>query len=207
MYVTPKPQTITAYQNQLRGTLEDHRGEVHDITEGKIDLENVTHIISTTSDFPQYADARLHMVPVVTPSWITQSLLRNKLAQLRPFTPDPNLIFSNITISCADLPAGDKDAIIGAVLAMGGMESNSLTKMTSHICALTMDHPKCVQAKEKNLKCKIVLPHWYVKFTETPRKTDHNQVRRLSKAWKEDRRKAIHVTRPGNIAEKAGGGS
>lgn len=79
---------------------------------------------------------------------------------MRPFTPDPRLFFSNVTLSCADIPTGDKDAIIGAVLAMGGMESNSLTKMTTHICALTMDHPKCQQAIEKGLKAKIVLPHW-----------------------------------------------
>ena len=145
----------------MRKTLEDHRGEVHDITDGKIDLDNVTLILSETSDFPQYAEARLHMVPVVTPSWVTQSLLRNKMAPYRPYTPDPNLIFSNMTLTCADIPNGDKDAIIGAVLAMGGIEVNSLTKLTTHICALTMDHPKCEQAREKGLKCKIVLPHWY----------------------------------------------
>ena len=83
------------------------------------------------------------------------------MAPYRPYTPDPNLIFSNMTLTCADIPNGDKDAIIGAVLAMGGIEVNSLTKLTTHICALTMDHPKCEQAREKGLKCKIVLPHWY----------------------------------------------
>ena len=132
------------------------------ISESAIDLEAVTHIISTTSDFPQYTDARLHMVPVVTPSWISQSLLRDKLALLRPFTPDPNLFFSNVNVSCEGIPAGDKDAIIGAVLAMGGMESSNLTKMVSHICALDLEGPKCKQALEKNLRCKIVLPHWSV---------------------------------------------
>jgi hypothetical protein len=127
-----------------------------------VDITTATHIISETSDFPKYSEARLHMIPVVTPAWITQSLLKNKEAQIRGYTPDPNLIFSNITLSCADIPTGDKDAIIGAVLAMGGMEQSNVTKLTTHICALTMDHPKCQVAVEKSLKCKIVLPHWYV---------------------------------------------
>lgn len=78
------------------------------------------------------------------------------------------LFFSQVNLTCADIPTGDKDAIIGAVLAMGGMESSSLTKATTHICALTMDHPKCKQAQEKYLKCKIVLPHWYARIKEYP---------------------------------------
>jgi hypothetical protein len=146
---------------QLRKTLEDHAGVVHDVTiDGKIDLEEVTHIISETSDFPQYSDARLFMIPVVRPGWIQESLLKDKAAQVRPYTPDPVLIFSHITVSCADIPTGDKDAIVGAVLALGGMETSSLTRQTTHLCALTVDHPKCQQALDKKLKCKIVLPHW-----------------------------------------------
>jgi hypothetical protein len=125
-------------------------------------MRDLTHIISTTSDFREYSAAREFMIAVVTPSWITASLLKNKQASIRPYSPDPMLFLRQINLSCADIPAGDKDAIVGAVLAMGGMESSSLTKMTTHICALTMDHPKCQQAKEKNLPCKIVLPHWFV---------------------------------------------
>lgn len=70
------------------------------------------------------------------------------------------LFFSQVNLTCADVPTGDHDAIVGAVLAMGGMESSSLTKAITHICALTTDHPKCQQAMQKHLKCKIVLPHW-----------------------------------------------
>jgi hypothetical protein len=126
-----------------------------------VDFDRLTHIISSSIDFPQYSAARDQMVAVVTPAWVSNSLLRGRQAPIRPFTPDPALFFSQLTVTCADIPRGDKDAIIGAVLAMGGLESSSLTKTTTHICALTMDHPKCQQAREKNLKVKIVLPHWY----------------------------------------------
>lgn len=100
------------------------------------------------------------MVNIVKPSWITQSLLKGKQVPTRPHTPDPRFIFAGVHITTADIPIGDKDAIIGAVVAMGGQESSSLTKMQTHIVALTMDHPKVQQAIEKKLRCKIVLPHW-----------------------------------------------
>lgn len=128
--------------------------------DGTIDLDLVTHIISTTCDFPQYTNACNRMIPVVTPDWITQSLQRRKQAQIRPFTPDPRLIFSGVVLTTADLPSGDQDAIIGAVLVMGGQNSNSLTKLVTHIVALSDDNQKVQQAREKKLKCKVVLPHW-----------------------------------------------
>lgn len=100
------------------------------------------------------------MIPVVRSDWIKASIARNKLAQVRPFSPDPRLIFSNVILTCADIPEVDKEAITGAILALGGMESKDLSRQTTHICALSMEHPKCVEALRKNLKCKIVLPHW-----------------------------------------------
>lgn len=102
------------------------------------------------------------MIPILSPEWISDSLIRNKQATFRPYSPDPRFIFSGTVISCADIPNGDKDAIIGAVLAMGGQESSSLTKLVTHVVALTEDHPKCVEARARKLKAKIVLPHWYV---------------------------------------------
>lgn len=136
--------------------------------EKDFDVKDVTHIISVTCDFPQYAKSRDFMIPTVTPAWVSASLLKNKEAQFRPYNPDPNNFFTGITVSCADLPQGDKDAIIGAVLAMGGQESSSVTRLTTHVCALSVDHPKCQAVLEKRLKCKIVLPHWYVNLAGLP---------------------------------------
>jgi hypothetical protein len=161
--LSPTNARANKFLEQIQQTIEDHAGQVIDIAgDGTLNFDDITHIISTTSDFPQYSAAREHMIAVITPAWIAASLLRNKQAPIRPYTPDPKLFFNQVNVTCADIPTGDKDAIIGAVLAMGGMESSSLTKTTTHICALTMDHPKCQQAIERNLKAKIVLPHWYV---------------------------------------------
>jgi hypothetical protein len=97
---------------------------------------------------------------VVRSDWIKATIARNKVAQVRPFSPDPRMIFCNVILTCGDIPTTDKEAITGAIMALGGMESKDLSRQTTHICALSLDHPKCIDAKNKKLKCKIVLPHW-----------------------------------------------
>lgn len=111
-------------------------------------------------DFPEYDEAMAMMIPVVVPEWINASLHKNRQAQIRPYSPDPRLIFSNVVLTCDELPLTDKETIAGAVLAMGGMESKDLGRLTTHICTLSMDGPKARLATQKNFRCKIVLPHW-----------------------------------------------
>jgi hypothetical protein len=118
--------------------------------------------VSNTIDFSQYKDAEEYMVPVVTTAWIKNTVARGKVAQVRPYSPDPRMIFSNVILTCADIPDTDKEIIHGATMAQGGMYNKDLTKQTTHVCALSMDHPKCVEVEKRKLKCKIVLPHWYV---------------------------------------------
>lgn len=126
-------------------------------------LEKVTHVVSNTIEFPQYNETAAMMIPVVKSNWIQASLARNKPAQLRPFSPDPRLYFSEVVLSIADdIPPTDKESIIGATMAMGGVDSENVTKLVTHICALSMDNDKCRIVLAKNLKCKIVLPHWFV---------------------------------------------
>ncbi|GJC89719.1 BRCT-containing protein 1 [Colletotrichum liriopes] len=106
------------------GTVLDPRRD------GSIRLEAVSHIISNTIDFPQFTETQAFMIPVVNPG-SSAALL-----------PDPRMFFSKVTLTCAGLPEIDKETIIGATLAMGGMESADVTRQTTHICALSMDNPK-----------------------------------------------------------------
>lgn len=128
--------------------------------DGTLPLEKVTHLVSNTIDFQQYDESQGMMIPVVTMSWISASVARNKLAQPRPFSPDPRMIFSQVVVSCADLPITDKESIIGATMAMGGQETKDVNKLTTHICALSMDSQRVQIAKSKGWKGKVVLPHW-----------------------------------------------
>ncbi|TKA62325.1 hypothetical protein B0A49_09008 [Cryomyces minteri] len=125
------------------------------------DVLHHTHIISTTADFPDYNKALEAMVHVVKPSWVDQSLAKGKQSNPRQFSPDPCLFFQDVVVTCANIPDGDKEAIIGGVLAMGGQYSASLTKLVTHIVALSLDHDKCELAIRKQLRSLIVLPHWF----------------------------------------------
>jgi hypothetical protein len=132
-----------------------------DATTGRIaHLHELTHIFSTSADFPQYEDAIESFVHVVRPIWADQCIDKGKQANPRQFSPDTNLIFSDLVIACADIPEGDKEAIAGGVLAMGGVYSYQLSKLVTHLIALSADDERCQIAIQKNLKCKILLPHW-----------------------------------------------
>ncbi|KAL7274802.1 regulator of Ty1 Transposition [Rhizina undulata] len=139
-----------------------------------IDLEEVTHIISADIDFPGYADAENLMIPVVTPEWVKTSVQKQRLAHVRPFTPDPRFFFSGVMATVVELPTGDKEAICGGIIAMGGQYSNALTKFTTHVVALNMDNEKCKQAVAKKLKVKIVLPHWFDDCLKLNRRIDES---------------------------------
>ena len=125
------------------------------------DLLKLTHIITTHIDFPQYGSAIEHGVSVVRPSWIFQSVKKEKQVHTRQHTPDPSQYFRDVVITSAELPEGDKDAIVAGVIALGGMYSGPLTKLVTHIVTTDYDHDKCKLAQQKNVRCKIVLPHWF----------------------------------------------
>lgn len=100
------------------------------------------------------------MIPIITPGWVEASVLKKRLANPRSHSADPRLYFAGLVVCTAELPEGDKDAIIGGVLAMGGLYSGAITKIVTHIVALNMEPQACQIAVAKNLRCKIVLPHW-----------------------------------------------
>ncbi|KAI1777052.1 BRCT-containing protein [Hypoxylon cercidicola] len=148
----------------FKAIVEERGGVVKEPTRTEpVDLaeDKITHIIANTIEFEDYTKATSMMIAVVKSSWIQASLMKGRQAQIRPFTPDPRMIFSDVVLSCADIPSTDKDTIIGATMAMGGMDSELVTKLTTHICALSLDHPKCELARKRHIKCKIVLPHWF----------------------------------------------
>ncbi|KAL8694337.1 MAG: hypothetical protein Q9218_000974 [Villophora microphyllina] len=128
---------------------------------GKIPIHEVTHIIAATSDFPEYDAAEDALKSVVKPEWVTASVAKGRLANPRSYSPDPRHFFSGLVLCCADIPEGDKDDVIGGVLATGGLYSSSVTKMVTHIVTLSIGHEKCQTVLNKDLKCKIVLPHWF----------------------------------------------
>jgi hypothetical protein len=98
----------------------------------------------------------------VTPRWIENALQKKKAPNPRTFSPDPTLYFSDVVVTFAeDIPIGDKDAIIGGIQALGGQYSHPLTKLVTHVVALSMHNDKCELMRLKKLRAVAVLPHWF----------------------------------------------
>lgn len=100
------------------------------------------------------------MIHVVKPAWITASIQAMKTKNPRTYSPDPALFMSETIVCCGDIPSGDKEAIEGGVLALGGQVMPALSRQVTHLIALTLEDSRCQLAISKRLNCKIVLPHW-----------------------------------------------
>ncbi|EED24283.1 DNA repair protein Rtt107, putative [Talaromyces stipitatus ATCC 10500] len=159
---------------QLDILISEHGGEavIHEEPAPFPPVEQFTHIISLTADFPAYQSACDAMIPVVKPQWLQASIAKGKLANPRQFSPDPRLFFSDVVVTCGDIPDGDKDAIIGGVIAMGGLYSPRLTFQVTHLVDLSMESDKAKLVVSKNLGAKIVLPHWFDDCLKLGRRID-----------------------------------
>ncbi|KAF2120709.1 hypothetical protein BDV96DRAFT_513508 [Lophiotrema nucula] len=126
------------------------------------DIVKITHIVSTTSDFPDYYQALDSFIHVIKPSWVDDCLRVSKMKNPRQYSPDPALFMSEFVVCCADdIPDGDKEAIEGGVLAMGGQVAHNLSKLVTHLVALDLDNTRCQLVLSKRLRIPIVLPHWF----------------------------------------------
>lgn len=123
------------------------------------DIYKITHLLASTTDFPDYVDAINTFVNVVKPSWVTASLKAKRVSNPRLHTPDPALFMSNVTVFCSDIPDGDVEAIHAAVLALGGVTSHAMNRTVTHIVALEGSEPLETAARNR-LTAKTILPHW-----------------------------------------------
>ncbi|KXT06450.1 hypothetical protein AC578_6118 [Pseudocercospora eumusae] len=148
-------------------------------------LDQITHIISTHVDFPQYAQCLDRGIYVVKPSWVLTSVHKKKQTPPRQHSPDPSQYFQDVVVTCGDLPEGDKEAIAAGVIALGGAHSSGLTKIVTHLVTNTLNHQKCQVVDQKGLDVKLVLPHWFdaciklgKKISEKPYLFPHPEVMR-----------------------------
>ncbi|KAL2837924.1 BRCT domain-containing protein [Aspergillus pseudoustus] len=159
---------------QLASTLEDNGGDpvVYQSPADFPDLAQFSHIMSTTIDFSEFDAANDALIPVVKPQWMQASLSKRKLANPRQYSPDPRLFLNDVVVTCGDIPEGDKDAIIGGVLAKGGLYNPRVTQMCTHLVDLTISSDKAQLVRERNLPVKIVLPHWFDDCLKLGRRID-----------------------------------
>lgn len=174
-------------------------------------------MITSTIDFENYDQVEENLLNIVRPEWVEHAQVKRKLPNPKQYSPDPRMFFSGLIVTVAeDIPDGDKDAIIGGVLAMGGLYSSAISRMVTHVVALTTDPPKCKVAIQKELECKIVLPHWFDDCLKLQRKidegpytlpdpdlTDGNTPKPMSKISRPDLVTSMY-TRPSHLPEVDG---
>ena len=143
-----------------------------DNSKNYMDPPKITHIISNTIDFIEHELAIKSMIPIVTPSWVYDSISNQKMQNIRTYNPDPAYFFKDCFICCADnLPPGDKELIYAAAQAFGGGFLDNITKYTTHLIAMDISNEKSILASsiihddnDSNNgdlpSIKIVLPHW-----------------------------------------------
>ncbi|KIX94498.1 uncharacterized protein Z520_09884 [Fonsecaea multimorphosa CBS 102226] len=157
----------------LAADLRLHDGEVvMDQYPERLNLRGITHVISATSDFPDYSSCCDALIPVIKPTWVQHSLAKNKLVNPRQYSPDPRYFMSDVVACVGNLPHSDAEAIAGGILAMGGLWSPKLTNQITHIIALSMDSEPVEIAAKKKLVVKVVLPHWVDDCLKLGRKID-----------------------------------
>ncbi|EAU36389.1 conserved hypothetical protein [Aspergillus terreus NIH2624] len=160
--------------HQLAATFESHGGEsvIYEAPATFPQLEEFTHLISLTIDFPAFEAAHDALIPVVKPQWVHSSLSKRKLANPRQFSPDPRLFLSDVVVCCGDIPEGDKDAILGGVVAKGGLYTSRLHQTVTHLVDLTTNSDKARLVLSRKLNIKIVLPHWFDDCLKLGRRID-----------------------------------
>ncbi|KAE8354069.1 hypothetical protein BDV28DRAFT_93452 [Aspergillus coremiiformis] len=160
--------------HQLATTIEEQGGEslIYDPPATFPPLHEFTHLVSTTINFPTFDAANDALIPVVRPQWLHACLNKRKLANPRQYSPDPRLFLNDAVVTCGDIPEGDKDAIIGGVLAKGGLYSSKITYMVTHLVDLTTESDKARIALSKKLNVRIVLPHWFDDCLKLGRRID-----------------------------------
>ncbi|SMQ46879.1 unnamed protein product [Zymoseptoria tritici ST99CH_3D7] len=125
------------------------------------DLEELSHIITTHVDFPQYDRAIELGTYIVKPAWVALSIQKQRQASTRQYSPDPSQFFHDVVATFAGLPESDEENLTAGVIALGGQKSTGLSKLVTHIVTTNDNEEKCRLAKEKQLKMKRVLPHWF----------------------------------------------
>lgn len=157
---SPRPCSLVLTYSQYIQKLTSHGATQLRLSD--TELKHITHIVATNSDFPAYHDAIDALIPVVTPRWIDHAIDKKKAPNPRTYCPDPQHYFHDVVVAFADdIPLRDRDAIIGGIQAMGGQYSEPITKLVTHIVALTLDNKQCQVMTEKKLKAVAVLPHWF----------------------------------------------
>lgn len=115
-------------------------------------------VVADSIHFDGYEDREDAMLCVVHPSWVDDSIQFGRPLPPSRYTPDPKYFMSKISICVVGMTQGDQAAICAGVVAAGGLFSESINRITTHVISVNMKDPVCQEAAKH--KIKVAIPHW-----------------------------------------------
>lgn len=116
----------------------------------KFELSQFTHVISNTTDFPNYDTITDElMIPVVTTQWVKDVIKNKRVVPLRSYSPNPEHFFKDVIIAAGGgIQVDDKEILKVAVKTFGGIYLDELKKSLTHFVTndLEDDNTKLIMA-------------------------------------------------------------
>ena len=115
-------------------------------------LNKFTHVISNTTEFPNFDMASDSlMMPVLTSDWVIDSATHGKLESVRSYAVDSRLFLNRCVISCSSsVCEGDKTVIAAAVKTFGGVYIEGITRSLTHLITTNSSDDLCGIVKDYN---------------------------------------------------------
>ncbi|KAJ1951152.1 regulator of Ty1 Transposition, partial [Linderina macrospora] len=121
----------------------------------------VTHIITPDTHFAEYTLAVSAGVRVVTSKWVDRCAQSGVVYQEKYYSASARRLFSGMVVVATQVPALDKEEILGTVMALGGQYRQKMMPDVTHVLMIKDMGPKYDYiTKHPQLNIKAVLVHW-----------------------------------------------
>lgn len=120
-----------------------------------------THIVSSTTDFPEYNQAKDIGIPVVKPEWVTMSVKCDATLPPSAFSPEKDKLFSGVVACPSQIPTEDRDALWAMITFYGGCCQATFDPSCTHLLVPKPEGDK-YECALQHPEVKIVIPDWVV---------------------------------------------
>lgn len=169
-------------------------------------LNKFTHVISNTTDFPNFRMASdTLMMPVLISQWVIDSATHGKLESVRSYAADTRLIFNGCVITCSSsVCEGDKMVIAAATRAFGGIYIQGITRNLTHLITTNPSDDVCSIVGDYNrhlgkTAIETVAPEWLFASISNAKRLKEDQ---FALDWDKTNLKDIDVSDKQRFLEK-----
>ncbi|CAB3993743.1 Hypothetical predicted protein [Paramuricea clavata] len=118
-----------------------------------------THVVSSTTNFPEYEQAKEAGIPMVKPEWVIYSVKCEVMMPTAAFSLEKKL-FSDVVACPSQMPPDDRDALWAMITFYGGQCHTTFDSKCTHLLVPKPEGEKYEVALQHKQKVKIVIPEW-----------------------------------------------